>query len=82
MKKSILTLTLGFLITTAISQNVSVEKSTFGVQTGFLGIWVHNKSRLSNTIALRAELGLISLIFGNNIYDTTVLVSIPEPLLV
>ena len=39
------------------AQNASVEKSGFGIQTGFLGIWGHNESRLSNTIALRSELG-------------------------
>ena len=36
----------------------SVEKSLFGVQTGLLGIWVYNELRISNTIALRSELGL------------------------
>ena len=40
------------------AQNTSVEKSVFGIQTGFLGFWGHNESRLSNTIALRSELGL------------------------
>ncbi len=39
------------------AQNASVEKSVFGIQTGFLGIWAHNESRLSNKIALRSELG-------------------------
>lgn len=36
----------------------SVEKSIFGVQTGILGLWVHNESRLTNSIALRTEVGL------------------------
>ena len=39
------------------AQNSSVEKSVFGIQTGFLGIWGHNESRLSNKIALRSEIG-------------------------
>ena len=39
------------------AQKASVEKSVFGIQTGLLGIWAHNESRLSNTIALRSEIG-------------------------
>jgi len=39
------------------AQKASVEKSVFGIQTGFLGIWAHNESRLSNRIALRSEIG-------------------------
>jgi len=39
------------------AQKASVEKSVFGIQTGFLGIWAHNESKLSNTIALRSEIG-------------------------
>jgi hypothetical protein len=36
----------------------SIEKSIFGIQTGFFGAWVHNESRLSNQISLRSEIGL------------------------
>ena len=50
------------------AQNISVEKSVFGIQTG-LGIWVHNESRMSNKIALRSELGLGGAIWGGSIYD-------------
>lgn len=39
------------------AQNISVEKSIWGVQTGILGIWVHNEYRLSDKIALRSEIG-------------------------
>ncbi len=39
------------------AQNTSVKKSIFGIQTGILGIWAHNEYRLSNTIALRSEIG-------------------------
>ena len=45
------------------AQDASVEKSIFGVQTGFLGIWVHNESKLSNQFALRTEVGLDAGIF-------------------
>jgi hypothetical protein len=51
------------------AQNASVEKSVFGIQTGLLGIWAHNESRLSNTIALRSELGFDGAIWGGSIYD-------------
>ena len=35
----------------------SVEKSVFGIQTGFLGIWAQHEAKLSNQLALRTELG-------------------------
>ncbi|MGS2737742.1 hypothetical protein [Sinomicrobium pectinilyticum] len=40
------------------AQEVSIEKSIFGIQTGFLGIWVHNEAKLSSKISLRSEIGL------------------------
>jgi len=46
--------------------NASVEKSIFGIQTGFLGIWAHNESRLSNQISLRSEIGLDMGISANS----------------
>ena len=69
MKKSALTLILFGLTFIAESQNAGVEKSTFGIQTGFLGIWIHNESRLSNEFALRSELGLDTGIYGNDFND-------------
>lgn len=39
------------------AQNESVEKSIFGIQTGLLGIWVHNEAKLSNKFVLRSEIG-------------------------
>lgn len=76
MKKALLTLTLCGLTLFAKSQNTSVEKSTFGVQTGVLGIWVYNEAKLSNTIALRAELG-----FDFGIWETTFYDNYNSPLL-
>ncbi|WP_160114678.1 hypothetical protein [Aquimarina sp. AU474] len=38
--------------------DVSVEKSVFGIQIGLLGIWAHNELKLSNQVALRSEIGL------------------------
>lgn len=56
---------------TALSQNASVEQSTYGIQTGFLGVWIHNEAKLSNQIALRSELGLDTGIWGGSYYNKT-----------
>ena len=69
MKKIVLSLILCALTTIVVSQDASVEKSVFGIQTGFLGIWVHNEARLSNHIALRSELGLDAGVYGNDNID-------------
>jgi hypothetical protein len=55
--KKIITLVFLSLSIFCNAQNISVDKSVFGIQTGFLGIWAHNESRLSNRIALRSEIG-------------------------
>lgn len=64
MKKKVLTLLICGLALIATSQNTpeksqkqSVEKSIFGIQTGFAGLWINNELKLSNQIALRTELG-------------------------
>ena len=60
MKKVIAFLILAFNLN-ANAQEVSVDKSIFGVQAGFgvhIGIWFNNESKLSNSIALRSEIGL------------------------
>lgn len=71
MRKVFLTLIFCGLTFIGKAQNASVEKSTYGIQTGFLGIWVHNESKLSNSIALRTELGFDSGIWGGDFYDKT-----------
>jgi hypothetical protein len=71
MKKQLLILTLCGIALTANSQNERVEKSIFGIQTGFLGIWAHQELRLSNSIALRTELGLDGGLWGGSLYDKT-----------
>ncbi len=71
MKRILLTLTFCGLTLIAKSQNASVEQSTYGIQTGFLGIWAHNESKLSNSIALRSEIGFDSGIWGGDFYDGT-----------
>jgi len=58
MKLKIIMIAAIFLIASNLTaQKTSVEKSIWGIQTGFLGIWAHNEYRLSNKIALRSEIG-------------------------
>jgi hypothetical protein len=45
-------------------QSGNIEKSKYGVQTGFLGVWFQNERRVSNTVALRLELGLDASFFS------------------
>ena len=68
MKKLVISLVLCSITLFTNAQNESVEKSIFGVQTGILGIWVHNEVRLSNRIALRSEIGLEGGITDNNFF--------------
>ena len=56
------------------TETASVEKSIFGIQTGFFGIWVHNESKLSNEISLRSELGLDAGFVINSYDNSTFLV--------
>lgn len=68
MKKNFLLFAITLLVVShAKAQDISVEQSTFGVQTGFLGVWIHNEYRVSNTIALRGEIGLDTGIYGSDV---------------
>lgn len=58
MKFFLSALTIFTIVSVSQAQDISVEKSIFGVQTGFLGAWVHNEAKLTNSIALRSEIGL------------------------
>jgi len=71
MKKLFITLLFCGLSTFTIAQDASVEKSTYGIQTGFLGLWAYQEARLSDKIALRTELGFDSGIWGGAFYDKT-----------
>jgi hypothetical protein len=74
------TIFLGLLLVLSFksqAQDISVEKSTYGIQTGFLGIWVHNESRLTNRIALRSEFGLDAAISSNSFVGTRVFIMVP-----
>ena len=68
MKITFLFFALFTLIFSAQSQGGTVEKSTFGIQTGILGLWIHNESKLSDQIALRSEVGLDAGLFGGSLF--------------
>ena len=69
MKKVVFMLTMSALTLMTKAQNASVEKSTFGLQTGVLGLWAYNEVKLSNSIALRTELGFDFGIWETTYYD-------------
>lgn len=76
MKTRVITkmiITLSFFAFTILTkaQNASVEKSTYGIQTGILGIWIHREVKLTNQIALRAELGMNAGIWSGSFYPKT-----------
>src|SRR5690349_16224893 len=69
MKVYLLILMLFGLPAVSQAQEISVERSLFGIQTGFSGIWAHNEAKLTNKWVLRSELGLDRNISGGDIYD-------------
>lgn len=71
MKKKLLAIVLIGLTFIAKSQNTGVEKSTYGIQIGTLGIWAHREIRLSNSIALRTEFGMDAGFWGGTFYPKT-----------
>ena len=77
MKQLFFGLALLLSIVSINAQDASVEKSTFGIQTGFLGIWAHNETKISNSIALRSELGLDAAIFNENFVGSRNFIMVP-----
>ena len=72
MKKILLILSLSTLCCfVGKSQNVSIEESTFGIQTGLFGIWAHQEKKISNQLALRFELGLDAGIWTGSLHPKT-----------
>lgn len=70
-KNTILIILCSLFSYVIFAQEAAVEKSIFGIQTGFLGIWVHHEAKLSNTLVLRSELGFDSGIWDGSYYDKT-----------
>lgn len=78
MRIVFLTIALAVLALTAKSQNASVEKSVFGVQTGLLGFWAHNELKLTNLIALRTEIGIAAGFSGSRLVTIPVITAEPR----
>ncbi len=55
----------------------TIEKSLWGIQTGFPGIWGHNESKIGDQFALRTEVGLDAGMWGGNFYRNTGFLLIP-----
>ena len=70
IRKIIVLIVLGLTISVN-AQNTSVEKTIFGIQTGFAGIWINNETKLNNTIALRSEIGIEKDFTVGDHYDGT-----------
>ncbi|WP_426486699.1 hypothetical protein [Flavobacterium sp. 2] len=68
MKKIFLLVILGVNLNLS-AQNATAEKSIFGVQTGFIGLWANNESRLVNNFVLRSEIGIEHDIAVGDQYD-------------
>ncbi|MBF8149376.1 hypothetical protein ITJ86_05675 [Winogradskyella sp. F6397] len=77
MKTSLLLFIFSLSILTATAQDASVEQSTYGIQFGFLGFWGHNESKLSNSIALRSELGIDAGFYSNSFIGSSGFVLVP-----
>lgn len=54
------------------AQTVGVEKSIFNIQAGFLGTWINYESRLTDEIALRAEIGFDVGLRGGSLVGKTI----------
>jgi len=69
MKRIIFTLAFFGLSFFTYSQNASVESSTYGIQSGILGLWLHNESAISEEFALRSEVGFDTGLWAGSYYD-------------
>ncbi|GGE99963.1 hypothetical protein SAMN05443634_102209 [Chishuiella changwenlii] len=59
------------------AQESHIEKSYYSIQTGFLGVWVNNESKIGDKFALRSEIGFDSGIWGGSYYDKTGFIMTP-----
>tara|TARA_R110000868_G_scaffold160800_5_gene390602 strand:+ start:2681 stop:3199 length:519 start_codon:yes stop_codon:yes gene_type:complete len=55
------------------AQNIGVEKSVYSIQTGFLGVWFNQESRLSPAVVLRSEVGFDGGIRGGDVIGKTII---------
>jgi hypothetical protein len=68
--KSVIAATVLCCCLGSAAQHPGVEESTWNIQTGTLGVWANNESRLLNSVALRTEVGLDAGLFMGGIYDS------------
>ncbi len=71
MKNTAVLLVLLIICIIANGQEGSVEKSTGGIQTGFLGLWLYDELKLSDAMALRGEIGLTARFWNKNAISAT-----------
>lgn len=60
-----------------LAQESTVEKSVAGIQTGFLGAWVHYETYLASATSLRAEAGMDLGIWGGSFWPKTGYILVP-----
>lgn len=70
-KRHLLIIVFLFISFIGKTQEVSVERSIFGVQTGLLGVWIFHELKMTNSIALRSEIGYGSRLWGGSYFDNT-----------
>lgn len=58
MKLKFLTIALLGLTLATNGQTPSVEQSIWQIQGGLIGVWLNNETKLTNSLAIRSELGL------------------------
>jgi hypothetical protein len=71
MKTLFASLFLIFSISLANGQEAPMTTSRPELQAGFLGVWLNNEYRLSDQLALRAEIGLDMQVWGNLNYASS-----------
>jgi len=77
MRTILVTFGLLLVFISSYGQTSSVEKSIYGIQTGYLGIYIHNELKVSKPIALRIELGLDNMIWWGTLYPKTTFLLAP-----
>ncbi len=77
MKKTVFSIIFCAVSLFTTAQTASVEQSIYGIQTGFLGVWIHNESKLTNSLALRGEVGFDTEIWDGSYYDSTGFLAAP-----
>jgi len=79
IKRQLLSLMI-FVCTILTAHAQVVDESINGVQIGFLGVWLHNESKIASRWAFRTEIGMeVPLTSGLGNYETLIPVISIEP---